>query len=149
MDKLFGLTICRYIIWLLPDLFITTLLCPLKAYLSSQGVTLPTLFSSGIALGFHIPLNIFLSRKKGIYGVATAIWLTDISITIMLSAYIFVNEKRKNWVGKATVGGWWDQRAADWVRLLLLSAPCCLTTCLEWWCYEILILLTGRLHDAR
>ncbi|EMS48305.1 MATE efflux family protein DTX1 [Triticum urartu] len=39
--------------------------------------------------------------------------------------------------------------AADWLRLIRLAVPCCLNTCLEWWCYEILILLTGRLPDAR
>ncbi|KAF3335213.1 MATE efflux family protein 5 isoform X1 [Carex littledalei] len=139
----------RYIIWLLPDLVITSFLCPLKAYLSSQGVTLPTLFISGIALGLHVPLNIFLSRKRGIDGVAMAICLTDMSVAVMLSAYVFLNEKRKNWVEKEPIGGWWDQRTADWIRLLRLSAPCCMTTCLEWWCYEILVLLTGRLPDAR
>ncbi|KAJ1694855.1 hypothetical protein LUZ63_011553 [Rhynchospora breviuscula] len=139
----------RYIIFLLPDLVITSLLSPLKAYLSSQGITLPILFSSAIALGLHIPLNIFLSRKKGIDGVAMAIWLTEMSVTIMLFLYVFVDEKRKNWVEKATIGGWWDQKASDWIRLLRLSAPCCLTTCLEWWCYEIIVLLTGRLPDAR
>jgi len=30
-----------------------------------------------------------------------------------------------------------------------LAVPCCLNTCLEWWSYEILVLLTGRLPDAR
>lgn len=81
--------------------------------------------------------------------MAMAICVTDMSVAVMLSVYIFLNEKRKNWVEKVSIGGWWDQRTADWVRLLRLSAPCCLTTCLEWWCYEILVLLTGRLPDAR
>ncbi|KAJ4769131.1 Protein DETOXIFICATION [Rhynchospora pubera] len=139
----------RYIIFLLPDLVITSFLSPLKAYLSAQGVTLPILFSTAIALGLHIPLNIFLSRKKGIDGVAMAVWLTEMSVVIMLFLYVFVDEKRKSRVDKATIGGWWDQKASDWVRLLRLSAPCCLTTCLEWWCYEIIVLLTGRLPDAR
>ncbi|WP_141212488.1 MATE family efflux transporter, partial [Klebsiella pneumoniae] len=35
------------------------------------------------------------------------------------------------------------------IRLLKLCGPCCLTTCLEWWCYEILVLLTGHLPNAK
>ncbi|KAJ3678586.1 hypothetical protein LUZ60_002389 [Juncus effusus] len=140
----------RYIIYLIPDLVITSFLCPLKAYLSCQGVTLPTLFTSAIALAFHIPLNIFLSKSKGMEGISMTIWLTDLSVAVMLSIYVFVNETRKREkVEGEKNGGWLDQRAADWIRLLRLSAPCCLTTCLEWWCYEILVLLTGRLPDAR
>ncbi|GFZ06941.1 MATE efflux family protein [Actinidia rufa] len=46
-------------------------------------------------------------------------------------------------------GGWWDQGVGDWLKLLKLSGPCCLTTCLEWWCIEILVLLTGRLSHAK
>jgi MATE family multidrug resistance protein len=44
-------------------------------------------------------------------------------------------------------GGWLNQSAQDWLTLIKLSGPCCLTVCLEWWCYEILVLLTGRLPN--
>lgn len=37
----------------------------------------------------------------------------------------------------------------DWLGLLRMAFPCCLNTCLEWWCYEILILLTRCLLDAQ
>ncbi|KAG1355323.1 protein DETOXIFICATION 56 [Cocos nucifera] len=141
----------KYITYLLPDLVITSFLCPLKAYLSSQGVTLPILFSSAMALAFHFPLNVLLSKEKGIEGVSMAIWLTDLTVVIMLVSYVLVTQRRKK--GDSTKlwqeGGWWEQRMQDWLRLLRLSAPCCLTTCLEWWCYEILVLLTGRLPDAK
>ncbi|RWW00507.1 hypothetical protein BHE74_00001029 [Ensete ventricosum] len=148
----------RYVTYLLPDLAVTSFLCPLKAYLSSQGVTLPTLFSSAIALAFHIPLNVALSKAKGLQGVSTAIWLTDLTVVLMLASYVVMTERARR---RGDSGGgcaeeedeggrrWWEQSLAEWATLLKLSAPCCLTTCLEWWCYEILVLLTGRLPDAR
>ncbi|XP_065020645.1 protein DETOXIFICATION 56-like [Musa acuminata AAA Group] len=145
----------RYVTYLLPDLAVTSFLCPLKAYLSSQGVTLPTLFSSAIALAFHVPLNVALSKAKGLQGVSTAIWLTDLTVVLMLASYVVVTERGRRREdsagGCAEEGGrrWWEQSLAEWATLLKLSAPCCLTTCLEWWCYEILVLLTGRLPDAR
>ncbi|XP_072960838.1 protein DETOXIFICATION 56-like [Typha angustifolia] len=140
----------RYIRYLIPDLVVISFLCPLKSYLSSQGVTLPTLFSSAVALALHIPINILLSRKKGLVGVSMAIWLTDLVVMIMLAAYVFITETRKKVTSTSASSRWWElQKVADWVRFLRLSAPCCLTTCLEWWCYEILVLLTGRLPDAK
>ncbi|ONK71678.1 uncharacterized protein A4U43_C04F11220 [Asparagus officinalis] len=143
----------KYTTYLLPDLVVISFLCPLKAYLSSQEVTLPTLFSSGIALAFHIPLNILLSKTKGLQGVAMSVWLTDLIAMLILAVYIYnMERKKKSDIVKMSSeerGGWWDQNLRDWIQLLRLSAPCCLTTCLEWWCWEIMVLLTGRLPDAK
>ncbi|KAF2313173.1 hypothetical protein P3X46_029916 [Hevea brasiliensis] len=136
-----------YLFYLLPDLVITSLLCPLKAYLSSQGITAPIMFSSALALALHTPINIFLVKAKGLEGVSMAIWITDLIIVILLASYVLLKENGKG--GKWNEGGWLDQGVYDWLRLLKLSGPCCLTTCLEWWCWEILVLLTGRLPNAK
>ncbi|MCL7041393.1 hypothetical protein MKW94_029017 [Papaver nudicaule] len=136
-----------YLMFLLPDLFATSFLCPLRTYLNSQGITIPNMVTSALALALHVPLNIFLSRSKGLQGVAMAVWLTDLFIVIFLAIYVFLTEKTKGERWKE--GGWLDQRVHDWVRLVKLSGSCCLTTCLEWWCLEILVLLTGRLPDAK
>ncbi|KAF9616930.1 hypothetical protein IFM89_033000 [Coptis chinensis] len=137
----------QYLMYLLPDLLVTSFLCPLKAYLSSQSITLPTMFCSAIALAFHLPFNSVLSKVKGLQGVSMAIWLTDFVLVILLVAYMLVTERKK--AERWKVGGWWDKKLSDWIRLVRLSGPCCLTTCLEWWCYEILVLLTGRLPNAQ
>lgn len=136
-----------YLFYLLPDLMITSFLCPLKAYLSAQGITIPIMLSSAIALALHIPINILLSRAKGIQGVAMAVWTSDLIVITLLAIYVVIMEVRKGGTWKE--GGWWDQGIKDWGALLRLCGPCCLTTCLEWWCYEILVLLTGRLPNAK
>ncbi|KAA0042839.1 protein DETOXIFICATION 56 [Cucumis melo var. makuwa] len=135
-----------YLFYLLPDLLITSFLCPLKSYLSSQTETLPTMLSSALALALHVPINIFLAKSKGLIGVSIAIWVTDFVAMISLAIYVWLKQSMSN---NEEGGGWFDQTVQDWVRLLKLSGPCCLTTCLEWWCYEILILLTGRLPNAK
>ncbi|KAJ4950454.1 hypothetical protein NE237_027286 [Protea cynaroides] len=137
----------KYLVYLLPDLVVTSFLCPLKAYLSSQSITVPTMLSSAFALALHLPINILLSRTKGLQGISMAIWLTDLIVVILLGLYMLVVERRKG--ERWREGGWWDQKLVEWIQLLRLSGPCCLTTCLEWWCYEILVLLTGRLPDAK
>ncbi|KAM0929818.1 hypothetical protein ACQ4PT_001348 [Festuca glaucescens] len=137
----------RYVVCLLPGLAVVSFRGPLKAYLSSQEVTLPALFSSAVGLAVHVPLIVWLSRTRGVEGVATAVWLSDLT-----TAYVLLLVKKDNVNAEAPrCGKWWwldTERKAEWVRLLRLAVPCCLNTCLEWWCFEILILLTGRLPDA-
>lgn len=135
----------QYVVCLLPDLAVTSFLNPLKAYLSSQEVTLPPLLANALALALHIPLTVSMSAAHGIRGVAAAVWITDLAAAVMLAAYVAVfhhhHQKDNKQVAAASSG--------EWVGLLRLALPCCLNTCLEWWSYEILILLTGRLPDAR
>ncbi|KAJ1381336.1 Multi antimicrobial extrusion protein [Sesbania bispinosa] len=138
----------NYISYLIPDLLVTSLLCPLKAYLSSQCMTLPTMFSSAVALAFHIPVNILLSKSMGLRGISMAVWITDSIIVILLATYVVILESRNGSRGWKE-GGWWDQSIMDWIRLVKLCGSCCLNTCLEWWCYEILVLLTGHLANAK
>ncbi|KAG9445347.1 hypothetical protein H6P81_016687 [Aristolochia fimbriata] len=134
-----------YAIHLIPDLGVTSLLCPLKTYLGAQGVTVPIMFSSALGLVFHVPLNILLSKAKGLEGIAMAVWITDLFVAILLGTYVWVRER-----GEGKEGGWWEVWGVqDWVPLLKLCGPCCLTTCLEWWCYEILVLLAGRMADPK
>lgn len=136
-----------YVSYLIPDLFVTSLFCPLKAYLSSQSITLPTMFSTAVALAFHIPVNIALSKTMGLRGVSMAVWISDLIIVVLLAIYVVILENRKG--SRWKEGGWWDQSFNDWIRLVKLSGSCCLNTCMEWWCYEILVLLTGHLKNAK
>ncbi|KAL5541034.1 hypothetical protein UlMin_042607 [Ulmus minor] len=136
-----------YLFYLLPDLVVTSFLCPLRSYLSSQSITIPIMFSSALSLALHVPINIFLVKAKGLEGVSMALWITDLIVVILLAVYVCAVENTKE--GKWKEGGWCDQGYGEWMRLLKLSGPCCLTTCLEWWCYEILVLLTGRLANAK
>ncbi|XP_060971640.1 protein DETOXIFICATION 56 [Cannabis sativa] len=136
-----------YLFYLLPDLVITAIVCPLKAYLSSQGITIPIMFSYGLALALHVPINIFLAKAKGLEGVAMAAWISDLIVLTLLAIYVIMMESTKE--GRWKEGGWLDQSYGDWIRLLKLSGTCCLTTCLEWWGYEILVLMTGHLNNAK
>lgn len=137
----------NFLFSLLPDLVLTSFLCPLKSYLSSQSVPVPIMFSSALGLAFHVPINILLSKAKGLEGVSMAVWISDLVVVILLFLYVLVMENIKE--GRWKKGGWWDQNVRDWIKLLRLCGPCCLTTCLEWWCYEILVLLTGHLANAK
>ncbi|KAJ0778866.1 putative multi antimicrobial extrusion protein [Helianthus annuus] len=137
----------KYLFCLLPDLIVTSFLCPLKSYLTSQSMTVPIMLTSALAVVLHVPVNIVLAKTRGFEGVSMAIWITDLVVVVLLAVYVVVVEFRKGGTWKE--GGWCEHRFEDWVQLLKLCGPCCLTTCLEWWCYEILVLLTGKLPNAK
>eukprot|EP01018_Ginkgo_biloba_P011848 Gb_04047 [translate_table: standard] len=129
-----------YLLFLLPDLVATAILAPLRIYLRSQCITKPMMISSAIALFLHIPINIAL-QKLGVAGTALAVCWSDLNLIIMLLIYIY-----KDGLHRAThEEGWWKRNSEGWIPLVKLSIPSCLMTCLEWWCYEILVLITGRL----
>lgn len=137
----------QYLIYLIPDLVVNSFLCPLKAYLSTQNVTVPIMLSSSAAVALHVPANLILSKARGLEGISMAVWISDLAMAVLLGVYVLVWEQRKG--GNWKEGGWFEQGIGEWRRLLKLSGPCCLTTCLEWWCYEILVLLSGCLPGAR
>ena len=81
-----------YVLCLLPYLAVTSMLNPLKAYLSAQEVTLPPLFAAALALALHILLTVSLSARMGVRGVAAAVWLSDLALALMLAAYVLAHE---------------------------------------------------------
>ncbi|CAM0146767.1 unnamed protein product [Urochloa decumbens] len=145
-----------YVVGLLPDLAVTSFLNPLKAYLSAQEVTLPPLFAATLGLAAHIPLTACLSARMGIRGVAAAVWISDLVVAAMLAGYVLLGGPQNAAESQSADDDDHHPKEASshrqqlsWCCLLRLALPCCLNTCLEWWSYEILVLLTGRLPDAR
>ncbi|XP_078447087.1 protein DETOXIFICATION 56-like [Wolffia australiana] len=132
-----------YVAHLLPALPVTALLAPLRAYLTFQGDTLPVLLSSLAALAVHVAATWRLSLSFRLRGVAVAFWLSDLCMALLLLFYVVINnsKKKKDKEERAKV-------EKLWLRLAKLGGPCCLATCLEWWCYETLILMAGKLPRA-
>lgn len=130
-----------YLLFLLPDLVATSLLEPLRIYLRSQCITKPMMTCSAIAVALHVPINIFL-RRLGVKGAALAICWSDFNVVLLLVGYVV-----KTGLHRTThEEGWWRLKGCSGcVALLRLSVASCLMTCLEWWCYEIVMLITGRL----
>ncbi|KAI3908293.1 hypothetical protein MKX01_027315 [Papaver californicum] len=132
-----------YCIYSLPDLLTNTLLQPLRVYLRSQRITKPMMCCSVIAVLFHVPLNMLLMvMKLGVPGVAMASVLTNLNTVVLMSGYIYISGRCKlKWTFgvKNVISGLGP--------LLKLAIPSCLGICLEWWWYEIMIVLACYLPD--
>ncbi|GAA0184266.1 transporter [Lithospermum erythrorhizon] len=135
-----------YLIYSLPDLFAQSFLHPLRIYLRTQSITLPLTCCAAVSILLHIPINYFLVSKLslGIKGVAlSGVW-TNFNLVILLIIYIlFSGVHKKTWEGLSM------ECFRGWKSLLNLAIPSCISVCLEWWWYEIMILLCGLLINPK
>ncbi|KAK7283671.1 hypothetical protein RIF29_13362 [Crotalaria pallida] len=131
-----------YLLYSIPDLVAQSLLHPLRIYLRTQSITLPLTLCASFSILLHIPINFFLVShlNLGLKGVAlSGVW-TNFNLVASLILYIlFSGTHKKTW------GGFSYECFTQWKSLLNLAIPSCISVCLEWWWYEIMILLCGYL----
>ncbi|KAK4746031.1 hypothetical protein SAY87_012343 [Trapa incisa] len=135
-----------FILLSIPDLFSQSLLHPIRIYLRSQCITLPLTYCAFLSVLLHIPINYLLVDvfRFGIGGVALgAVW-TNINLLMSLTCYIAISGlHEKTWCPVS-----WDC-FQGFRPLVELAIPSCISVCLEWWWYEIMILLCGLLVNPQ
>lgn len=133
-----------YARWLIPNLFAYASAQPLTRFLQTQSLVLPMVLCSCTAILCHIPLCWLLVYKTdlGFIGAAISTSISNWINVALLSAYvIFSSNCRKT---RASLS--W-QAFRDLTSFLRLAIPSAAMVCLEWWCYELLVLLSGLLPD--
>ncbi|GFY81947.1 MATE efflux family protein [Actinidia rufa] len=145
-DEIIATQAQLYLFYSLPDLLAQSFLHPLRIYLRSQSVTLPLTLCATLTTILHVPINYFLVSKLnlGIKGIALGGVLFNFNLVVFLIVYIIISGIYKNtWCGLTT------DCLRDWKLLLNLAIPSCVSVCLEWWWYEIMILLCGMLVNPK
>ncbi|CAN4101477.1 unnamed protein product [Withania somnifera] len=135
-----------YLLYSLPDLLAQSLLHPLRIYLRTQSITLPLTLCAVLAILLHIPINFLLVTQLnlGVKGIALSSVWTNFNFVISLIIYILISGVyKKTWENLST------ECLKGWRKLLNLAIPSCISICLEWWWYEIMILLCGLLLNPR
>jgi len=135
-----------YIVFSLPDLITQAFLQPLRIYLRTQNITVPLTWSAAVALLLHVPLNFLLVEylHMGIRGVALAAVWTNFTMVLSLLCYLYLSGAyMKSWEMPS------KECLEGWRPLLSLAIPSCASVCLEWWWYEIMIILCGLLLDPK
>ncbi|KAG9453019.1 hypothetical protein H6P81_005923 [Aristolochia fimbriata] len=137
-----------YILFCLPDLLAQSFLHPIRTYLRTQSITLPLTYCAALSILLHVPINHLLVSVLGLgsRGVALAGAWTNINLLLFLLAYIaFSGVYEKTWDGIISC----RECLKGWRALLNLAIPSCISVCLEWWWYEIMILLCGLLINPK
>ncbi|CAD5175285.1 protein DETOXIFICATION 49-like [Musa acuminata AAA Group] len=136
-----------YVLASLPDLLVQSLLHPIRIYLRSQSITLPLTYCAAAAAVFHLPVNYVLVcvLRLGIRGVALASVCTNLNLLLLLLVYIYHSGVHER-TGALNITA---ESFRGWRSLLNLAIPSCISVCLEWWWYEIMVLLCGLLLDPK
>jgi MATE family multidrug resistance protein len=116
-----------------------------KRYLNAQGIFLPAMYSSLAALLIYTPLCWYLVDILGMgsSGAALALSAANALSLALLLAYI-----RLRALHAGTWGGWSRDALRGAPEYLRIALPSCGMICLEWWCFEIMTLASGRLGTA-
>uniref|UniRef100_J3LLM2 Protein DETOXIFICATION n=1 Tax=Oryza brachyantha TaxID=4533 RepID=J3LLM2_ORYBR len=128
------------------DLAVLAVLHPLRVYLRSQNLTLPITACSLFSVLLHGPINYLLvvRLRMGVAGVALAVALTDLNLLLALLCFLAISgAHRDSWVGPTS------DCLRGWPALLRLAVPTATAVCLEWWWYELMIVLSGLLANPR
>ncbi|CAH8257879.1 unnamed protein product [Arabidopsis lyrata] len=150
-------TAAEYCLYALPDLLNNTLLQPLRVYLRSQRVTKPMMWCTLAAVAFHVPLNYWLVMVKrwGVPGVAIASVVTNLIMVVLLVGYVWFSGMLQKTVsgGSTVVAVAQSSSVLELVGglgpLMRVAVPSCLGICLEWWWYEIVIVMGGYLENPK
>ncbi|XP_019052798.1 PREDICTED: protein DETOXIFICATION 53 [Nelumbo nucifera] len=145
-DPMITLVAKVYITFSLPDLLAQAHLHPLRIFLRTQGLTKPLTLTATGSMLLHLPINYFLVKhlNLGVRGVALATAWNSLNLNLGLLIYLVLSKKAlKPWDGSllSCFRGWWP--------LLTLAVPSILSVCLEWWWYEIMLLLCGLLSNPQ
>ncbi|KAK3442651.1 hypothetical protein EUGRSUZ_B02873 [Eucalyptus grandis] len=130
-DPLISREAGRFIVWLVPALLAYAALQPLVRYFQTQSLTTPMLIGSSATLCLHVPLCWVLVFKSGLHNLGAALalgisyWL---NVTFLVLYMTFSSACQKTLSFCVLV--WMDRS-------------------LEWWSFELLILLSGLLPNPQ
>ncbi|XP_020683668.1 protein DETOXIFICATION 12 [Dendrobium catenatum] len=135
-----------YAVWMIPGLFAFAIAQPLMKFLQSQSLILPMLLSSFVTLCVHIPLCWVMVFKTGLGNVGAAL---SISISywinvLILAFYIKYSDSCNATRAPLSMEALWGIN-----EFLRLAIPSAVMICLEWWSFELLVLLSGLLPNPK
>ncbi|PWA47812.1 Multi antimicrobial extrusion protein [Artemisia annua] len=135
-----------FLLFSLPELVSNSLIHPTRIYLRTQGITYPLAFASLVGTVVQLPLNYVLVSHfgLGVVGVASASSVSNFIVLVVLVVYVW-------WAG-LHLPTWTSptrECLTGWGPLIRLATPSCVSVCLEWWFYEIMIVICGLLVDPK
>ncbi|XP_028182249.1 protein DETOXIFICATION 12-like isoform X1 [Glycine soja] len=136
----------KFTIWLVPALFAYAILQPLVRYFQIQSLLLPMFASSCVTLIIHVPLcwalvfKTSLSNVGGALAVSISIW-SNVIFLVLYMRYSSACAKTRAPISMELFKGMWE--------FFRFAIPSAVMVCLEWWSYELLVLLSGLLPNPQ
>ncbi|KAL6592651.1 hypothetical protein ACP70R_049326 [Stipagrostis hirtigluma subsp. patula] len=132
--------------WMIPALFAYgPLQCHVR-FLQTQNIVLPVMASAGAAAACHLVVcwalvfGLGMGSKGAALGNAVSYWIN----VAILAVYVRASAScKRTWTGFSM------EAFRDALGFLRLAVPSALMVCLEWWSFELLVLLSGLLPNPQ
>ncbi|KAJ0545398.1 putative multi antimicrobial extrusion protein [Helianthus annuus] len=134
----------KFITWLIPALFAYAILQPLVRYFQMQSMLLPMLASSIGALCLHIPLCWALVFKTNLGNIGGAISMGVAMWANVVFLLFYMNYAPSCAKTRAPIS---LEVFRGMKQFFSFAIPSAVMICLEWWSYELLVLLSGLLPN--
>ncbi|CAL4969903.1 unnamed protein product [Urochloa decumbens] len=135
-----------YIRWMIPALFVYGALQCHVRFLQTQNLVVPVMLSSGATAACHPAVCWLLVRGIGMgrNGAAMANGVSYFANLSFLAVYIRVSPAcRSTWTGFSAEA---FRGVCDFLKL---AVPSAVMVCMEWWSFELLVLLSGLLPNPK
>ncbi|KAL9456846.1 hypothetical protein AB3S75_005968 [Citrus x aurantiifolia] len=132
--------------WMIPSLFAYGILQCLNRFLQTQNNVFPMMFCSAITALLHILVCWVLVFKSGLEskGAALSIAISNWVNVFFLAMYIkFSQACIKTWTGFSA------EALHDIISFIKLALPSAIMICLEYWSFEMVVLLSGLLPNPK
>eukprot|EP00879_Flechtneria_rotunda_P031537 GHRR01034459.1.p1 GENE.GHRR01034459.1~~GHRR01034459.1.p1 ORF type:complete len:646 (+),score=178.69 GHRR01034459.1:333-2270(+) len=138
----------RFTLALAPALFMDAADQCCRRYLSAQAVVQPLMFATLLAT-LLTPVFLWLFVAKwglGLIGAAVA-WdaVQATSLTLMVT-YCIIHTRSQE-PSRCTWTGWTREALKDWALYIRMAIPSCVMICLDWWTFEVIVMLSGLLTN--
>ncbi|WOK93374.1 protein DETOXIFICATION 16 [Canna indica] len=135
-----------YAQWMIPSLFAYGLLQCHVRFLQTQNIVFPMMLSTAATALFHVLVCWILIYKSGLEskGAALANAISYWTNVLILALYITLAPAcNKTWTGFSR------EALNDISNFIKLAVPSATMTCLEFWSFELLVLLSGLLPNPQ
>ncbi|KAL6641035.1 hypothetical protein ACP70R_019216 [Stipagrostis hirtigluma subsp. patula] len=135
-----------YARWLVPSLAVSVPLQCHVRFLQTQSVVLPVAASSGATAACHVAVCWALVRGAGMGARGAAL---SNAVSYAVNLLILALYVRLSGACKSTWTGFSAEAFKELRRFAELAVPSAMMLCLEWWSFEILVLLSGLLPNPQ
>ncbi|KAK4393586.1 protein DETOXIFICATION 14 [Sesamum angolense] len=145
-DPLISAEAGKFAIWLIPTLFPYAILQALVRYLQTQSVILPMLWSSLVSLCFQLALCWAFIFKLNLGNAGAAL---SIGISYWVNVILLVLYMKYSTNCKKTRLSFSKDVFVTVREFFQFAIPSAVMVCLEWWSFELVILLSGVLPNPQ
>jgi MATE family multidrug resistance protein len=117
----------------------------LRKFLESQGAVRPSFVVSSIVVPLHVGLCYLCTQHFGFFGAAVSVVVSTWFQFLFLLAIVWWQPLL---LAKDAWPGWsFAEAQSEWGPYLRLAIPGLLMLSLEWWSWEVLALMAGRMGE--